>query len=197
MTFLFPLHVALILRRSNTRNGSKMKVIIELKFSFLPLKICFNVECCRQCLALRAVTVSTSVCSGLSGGRGGEGRLWEELLTGCSHRRAQQVTHIPGTCTWVLPFLYHSSCPPPPVCAQAERSSVCRRQRRRLRPGGSGSVDPARLGTGQHPVRERLRSRLLPGCDRGLRSLRRPQRTSAAHFMSTSFHVFVFQADTV
>ena len=60
---------------------------------------------------------------------------------------------------------------------QAERSGVCRRQRGWFRSGVSGAVDPACLRTGQHPVWQRLRSLLLPGCDRSLRPLRRPQRT--------------------
>lgn len=59
---------------------------------------------------------------------------------------------------------------------QAEWSRVCCRQRGWFWFGVSGAVDPACFCSGQHPVWQRLQSLLLPGCDRGLRSLRRPQR---------------------
>lgn len=68
------------------------------------------------------------------------------------------------------------------LCAQAEWSRICCRQRGRLRSGVSGAVDPACISTAQHPVWQWLRSRLLPGCDRGLCSLRRPQRTITPPF---------------
>ncbi len=75
---------------------------------------------------------------------------------------------------------------------QAEWSGMYCRQRGWLRSGISGAVDPACISTGQHPVWQRLRSRLLPGCDRGLRSLRRPQRTKPVYFLRTvSVHITV------
>lgn len=69
-----------------------------------------------------------------------------------------------------------------PLCVQAERSRVRCQQRIWRRPGSPGAVDPACNGAGQHPVWQRVRPRLLPDCDRGLRSLGRPQRMTAEAF---------------
>lgn len=52
---------------------------------------CQHTRCLHAHVGTDAVTL-VSV-SGLAGCRGGEGRLWEEFLTGCSHWRTQQVNH--------------------------------------------------------------------------------------------------------
>ncbi|XP_029948757.1 collagen alpha-1(I) chain [Salarias fasciatus] len=89
-------------------------------------------------------------CQGLSGGSGGEGGFWEELLAGRHHRRTQQD----------------------------QRRSLRGGPGPGRRPGLPGTLDPARLRPREHPVREGVRRRVLPGRDPGLRARRRPQRSA-------------------